>query len=51
MTNGEVELHRALISILIELEKINQHLSKLLEQDRVEVDIAKHNLLPPFRIT
>lgn len=30
MTNGELELHNILITILLELQKINKHFDKLL---------------------
>ena len=49
MTNAEV--YGALALILMELEKINKHLDKLLEKKPEKVDLVEYNLRPPFTIT
>ena len=47
----EAQTYEALILILIELQKINKHLDKLLEEKPVKVDLVEYNLRPPFTIT
>ena len=51
MTNGELELHNLLIAVLSELQKINKHLDKLLEDKPVKINLHEYNLHPPYTIT
>ena len=49
MTNAEVYVAIALI--LTELQKINKHLDKLLEDKPMKVDLVEYNLRPQYTIT
>lgn len=47
----EAQACEALLLILGELQKINKHLDKLLEEKPVKVDLVEYNLRPQYTIT
>ena len=47
----EAQACEALLLILGELQKINKHLDKLLEEKPMKVDLAEYNLRPQYIIT
>ena len=47
----ETQTHEALILILMELQKINKHLDKLLEEKPMKVDLVEYNPLSPYTTT
>lgn len=49
MTDEEIKV--LLIQAIMELQKINKHLDKLLEEKPMKVDLAEYNLRPPYTIT
>lgn len=49
MTDEEIKV--LLIQAIMELQKINKHLDKLLEDKPVKINLHEYNLHPPYTIT
>lgn len=49
MTDKEIKI--LLIQAIMEIQKINKHLDKLLEEKPVKINLQEYNLRPPYTIT